>query len=128
MNATEMLMRRRVVKAFIDADSVKVIVTRKTGTMKTEAGGYISKPDKVLEPQTARIILNKRRYTAGIVNAEAGDIPHTDYLLIAEHLKDFQPEDEFTWLGEHYKITGIYKARTESILAAIDILGETNRG
>lgn len=121
-------MRRRVVKAFIQADPVSITVTRPGGVVETAAGGRIRNAPTILLPQQARIVQNKRRYTAGIVNSEAGDIPHTDYLLIAEHTKDFKENDTFEWQNEHYRILGIYALRTESILAGIVMLGNENRG
>lgn len=127
MNATELLMRRRNVKAFIVADPVLITVARPQEPIKSAAGGFIKQPNTTLAPQQARIVQSKRRYNNGLVNAEAGDIPHTDYLLIAVHTQNFLPEDMFTWQGEHYKITGRSLLRQESILCSIDLLGSPNR-
>lgn len=127
MNRVELIMRRRNVKAFIEADPVIIEFSRNGESVKTAAGGYVRSAPASLPPQMARIVQNKRRYNNGIVNSEAGDIPHTDYLLIGNHTLDIAEEDEFTWLGEYYKVTGIHKARTESVLASIDLLGEVNR-
>lgn len=127
MNKTELIMRRKNVRAFIKADAVTLELTRPNPPIKTEAGGYIASGATALPSQEMRIILNKRRFTPGIVNSEAGDIPHTDYLIVAEHSRDIKAEDTFDWLGEHYKVVGVYGARTESILAAIDLLGTKNR-
>lgn len=128
MDRVELLVRRRLVRAFIEADPVSIAVTRKSAPVKTAAGGYVSGTPTTLLPQVARIVLNKRRYTDGLINSEAGEIPHTEYLLVAMPSKDFEVEDTFLWLGENYHITGKYIARTESILCAIDILGPNNRG
>lgn len=127
MKQTELIMRRRVVKSFIKADSVLISVSRKAVPQKSAAGGYTQGIISVIPPQQARIVLNKRRFNNGLVNSEAGEIPHTDYLLIADHAKDFKADDEFVWLGENYKIVALYGARTESILCTIDLLGPTNR-
>lgn len=123
MNSTELLMRRRNVHAFVDADSIDLVVNRPAPPTQSAAGGWLKSAPTSLPPQQARIVLNKRRYTNGLVNSEAGEIPHTDYLLIADHDKDFQVDDSFLYLGINYKITGIYTARVESILASIDLLG-----
>lgn len=123
-------MRRRSVYAFIDADPVELTISRKAPAVKNPAtGGYVQSSDNpsVLEPQTMRIVQNVRRYTDGIVNAEAGDIPDTEYRLIARHDADIQELDTFVWLGEHYKVTGIHTARTESVFAAIELRGKQNR-
>jgi hypothetical protein len=128
MNPTELLMRRRNVKAFIDADPISLELTRLPERTKSPAGGYtLSAPAAIIPPQVARIVLNKRRYNNGIVNAEAGEIPHTDYLLIGMHTLNVEVDDTFTWLGENYTITGKYKARQESTLCSIDLLGPDNR-
>lgn len=128
MNHFELLMRRRVVQAFIDADPVRIEFSRSGPTEKTAAGGYVQGEGSTLSPQTARIVPNRRRYTDGIVNSEAGDIPHTDYLLVGAHNLDIAVDDEFTWLGEWYRVTGIHTTRRqESTLAAIDFLGKPNR-
>lgn len=127
MKQTELIMRRRVVKSFIKVDSVLISVSRKAVPQKSGAGGYTQGAALVIPPQQARIILNKRRFNNGLVNSEAGEIPHTDYLLLAEHTKNFKADDEFVWLGENYKIVALYGARTESILCTIDLLGPTNR-
>jgi len=127
MNASELRMRRRNVKAFIKADPVEIVISRPQPPTKTPAGGMLPSAPRDMPSQEARIVLNKRRYFNGIIDTEAGDIPHTDYLLVAEHTKDFQVDDQFVWLDEHYRITGRYIARQESILCSIDLLGEPNR-
>ena len=129
MNQVELVMRRRNVSAFIEADKFSLNVKRAQAPVKTEAGGYApsQQPPLALPSQRARVVLNKRRYTAGIVNSEAGDIPHTDYLLIGMHTLDLEAEDEFTYQGENYKVIGIYEARIESTLAGIEMVGKRNR-
>lgn len=130
MDKIELIMRRRSVYAFIDADPIDLVVSRNLPPVKNElTGGYAPNPASplVLDSQVARIVQNVRRYTDGIVNAEAGDIPDTEYRLIGRHDIDLQVDDEFVWLGEHYRVTGIHVARTESTLAAIDLAGKKNR-
>jgi len=127
MNHTELVMRRRNVREFIMSDPVEIIISRKGPSTQTAAGGVIPGASMPLPPQTARIVLNKRRFNNGIVNSEAGDIPHTDYLLVGMHTLDIQDEDTFLWMGNHYKVTGKYDNRRESTLCSIDILGERNR-
>lgn len=121
-------MRRLNVREFIKADPVKLVLSRKSDPVKTAAGGFVSgEALPPLDPQTFRIVQNKRRYTAGIVNSEMGDIPHTDYLLIGGHRSDAQVDDTFMWRGENYRITGVHEQRTESFLASIDLLGPGNQ-
>lgn len=129
MDRTELLMRRRSVSAFIKADPVKIRIQRDLPPVKNpDTGGYIQQASvPPLPPQTARIVQNVRRYTDGIVNAEAGDIPNSAYRLVGPHTMNIEVNDEFTWLGENYKVTGIHQARQESVFAAIDLLGPDNR-
>jgi len=130
MDKIELLMRRRSVYAFIDADPVEIAITRERPPVKNEnTGGYTKDPagPMTIASQRMRIVQNVRRYTDGIVNSEAGDIPNTEYRLIGRHTANIEVNDSFIWLGEHYKVTGIHVARQESIFAAIDLLGEENR-
>lgn len=126
MNRTELIMRRKNVWAFIQADPIVLVLTRNGDPVKTAAGGLVKTAPETLPPQTARIVLNKRRYNPGVVNSEAGDIPHTDYLLIGMHTLDIETEDSFEYRGEFYKVIGIHNQRTESVLASIDFLGPKN--
>lgn len=123
-------MRRRSVYAFIAADYFDLVLQRlPQPTRNTETGGYLKSPGGplVLAPQRMRIVQNVRRFTDGLVNAEAGDIPNTDYRLIARHDADIQVNDTFVWQGDNYYVSGIHEARTESVFAAIDLLGKKNR-
>lgn len=132
MNKTELVMRRRNVRAFIIADPMELIIHRKTKAIKNpNTGGYIAGIDlPPLKPQRARIVQNVRRFTNGIVNSEAGDIPNSEYRLIGSHTLDIEEDDEFEWLGEWYMVPprGIYEARVESTFAAIVLRGPKNRG
>lgn len=127
MNHAELVMRRRNVLAFIIADPVQVTLTRTGEPTKTEAGGFLPGTETTLAPQQARIVQNKRRYNPGLINAEAGDIPKTDYLMIMTYDKDVEEEDSFFWAGDKYKVVGIHGLRTESILCSIDFFGPKNR-
>ena len=126
MNHAELIMRRRQVRAEIDADPVVLEFTRKSTPTVSAAGGKLQGQPQKLPPQRAAIKLNKRRFNHGLVNSEAGDIPHTDYLLLGNHNLDVEKEDTFVWMGEHYHVVGIHTARTESVLASIDLLGPPN--
>jgi hypothetical protein len=121
-------MRRRNVRAFIDADPVSIVLTREAAPTQTAAGGFVaSAPADPLPAQRARIVQNKRRFNNGIVNAEAGDIPDTDYLLLGNYSFNGEVNDIFFWQDRKYTITGIHELRTESFLASIDLAGPVNR-
>ena len=131
MDRTELVMRRRNVRAFIAADPVQLVIHRAQPAVKNpNTGGYVPQPSMPLDPQTARIVQNVRRFTAGIENAEAGDIPNSEYRLIGMHDMDLEDNDVFEWRDEWYKVLphGIHKARTESTYAAIELRGPENRG
>lgn len=128
MDRVELLMRRRNVAAFIDADPVQIAIQRPAPSVKNPlTGGYVKSTVSPLPFQKARIVQNVRRYTAGLVNAEAGDIPHTEYRLLAKYNFDIEVNDTFKWKGENYTVLGIHEAREESVFAAIQLTGADNR-
>lgn len=126
MNRTELVMRRRVFAAFVKADPVQVEFTRQGAVVYTPAGGTVRGPSRMLDPQQGRIVQAKRRYDPGLVNSEAGSIPDTQYLLLGYHDMDVAKDDEFVWLGNHFKVVGVHPTRTESTLCAIDFNGPKN--
>lgn len=129
MNYAELIMRRKNVREFINADPIELVITREPEpTKNTQTGGYVRGVTiPPLGPQTARVVPNRRRYNNGIVNSEAGDIPDTDYLLLGNHDLDVEVDDTFFWQGNKYKVTGIHELRTESTLCSIDLDGKVNR-
>lgn len=127
MSHAELVMRRRNVRAFIKADSISIELMRPGTPTPSPAGGLVPAAPSALAPQEGRIVLNKRRFTAGLVNSEAGEIPDTDYLLIMEYNRDVAVDDKFKYRGDNYKVTGIYGARTESFLCSIQFSGPDNR-
>lgn len=127
MNAVELVVRRRLVRAFVQADAVSVQFIRRTARAKSEAGGWVASVSAPLLPQTVRIIPSKRRYDHGLVNSEAGEIPHTEYLLLGLHNLDVAVDDTFTWQGDTYKVVGIsLLEREERTLCAITFQGPAN--
>lgn len=128
MNHIEMVMRRRLVRAFIDADPVDIVFTRVGELVPTPAGGTIRAASTVLSSQRARIVQAKRRYDNGLINSEAGYIPDTEYLLLGNHTLDVKKDDSFQWRGQNWWVTGIHPTRTESLLCSIDFRGPSNRG
>lgn len=127
MDRVELIMRRRVLGAFIDADPVQIVFTRAGVISKTAAGGTVRGNPTTLPSQRARIVQAKRRYDNGLINSEAGYIPHTEYLLLGRHTLDVEKDDEFTWRGDTWTVTGIHPTRTESFLCSIDFLGPPNQ-
>lgn len=122
MNRIELLMRRRNVLAFIQADPISVIFTRQT-KVKSNAGGYITTSVPLTQCQLGRIIPSKRRYAYTGVNTEAGQIPFWPYILEGLHDMDIQVADRFTWDGQEYEVKSIEADREEKTIAAIDFYG-----
>jgi len=122
MNPVELLMRRRNVLAFIEADSIEVVFTRETKT-KTPAGGFITSWAPLSVCQIARIIPSKRRYAYTGVNTEAGQIPLWPYILEGLYNMDIKVDDKFTWDGQEYQVKSIEPDREEKTIAAIDFFG-----
>lgn len=127
MNPIELIVRRRLVDAFIKADSVRVSFIRRVNRQKTEAGGWVSEPDlPPLSPQTVRLIPSKRRFDNGLINAEAGEIPKSEYLLLGSYRLDVRVTDIFLLDGLWYRVTGIIPNTTERTLCSVDLRGPTN--
>lgn len=126
MNRAELVMRRRNVLAFIQADPAKIELVRAGEVSKTAAGGKVRSAGTSLAPQLGRIIPPKRRFDNGLVNSEAGSIPHSQWLLLGTHRFNGMVDDQFRWLGQNYRITAIHPTRTESFLATIDFTGPDN--
>lgn len=131
MNPVELMMRRRNVDAFEKADPIELRILRAPEPTKTDAGGWVQGDSEPLpapfDVQSARIVHNTRRYKAGLVNTEAGDIPDTDYLLIGSHTLNVEADDVFIWDGDYYKIIGVHPWRFESKLCALQFSGPPNR-
>lgn len=126
----ELMARRRLVAAFIKANPVTAAFTRAGVKVQTAGGGYTRGTPTELEPQTFAIVPAKRRYDNGIINAEAGDIKESQWLLLGSHTLNVAVDDEFTWLDQHYYVTAVHPTRrgsgVESILCSIDYRGESN--
>jgi len=126
MDRIELIMRRRVVGAFIDADPVFITVTRDLPPTRTAAGGLTSTPGPPLPVQKARIVQNIRRLSPGLVNTEAGEIPDDTFLLIGRHSLDIQVDDTFLWRGLKYRVDRVHPFRFESTLCVLDFDGGPN--
>lgn len=128
----ELVVRRRAVAAFIQANPTSVIFVRPGEKVKTAAGGYTPGPPTTLPPQQVFIGPSKRRYDSGIINSEAGNVIETEYLLMGFHTIDVEVNDTFKVLGKNYFIKSVHPWRApgidgvESVLCAIDYRGSDN--
>lgn len=127
MDWAELIMRRKNVAEFIRTDPVNIDITRTGKPERTAGGGKKPGETKVLPTQRVRIVQNVRRYTAGIVNSEAGDVPNGLYVLIGRHTADIQRDDVFIAGGEKYIVLGVSQLRRkEYVLATLDFYGLPN--
>lgn len=123
MNATELVFRRRNIRAFIKADPVMVSFIRRL-KVPTPAGGWKWGPNlPPLAPQEGRIVDSKRRYADVHVNTEAGPIDLWPYILVGYHDMDIQEEDVFFVNDEKYTVKSIKAERLERIAAALEYHG-----
>lgn len=122
MNPTELIFRRRNVKAFIEADPVDVSFVR-VSRVRTPAGGWTEATLPPLPPQRARIVPAKRRYGGQQVNTEAGQVDLYPYQLLGFHDMDIAEDDTFSVNGQDYQVKTIEADREERTVAAINYYG-----
>jgi len=122
MNPTEVLFRRRNVRAFIKADPVYVSFTRRVKT-PSPAGGWTWVDSDPVAPQEGRLVPSKRRYADMTVNTEAGQVVLWPYLLLGYHDMDIQEGDHFVLNGQAYEVKSIEPDREERTVAAVDFFG-----
>lgn len=127
MDRAELIMRRKNVAEFIKADSRSINIRRMSEPYRSPAGGTLPGKEETLSPQVVRIVQNVRRYTAGLVNAEAGDIPNGLYVLVGRYNLDLKRDDVFEVEGEEYIVLGLFGLRKESTLATLDFYGPKNK-
>lgn len=92
---------RKNMDAFIRADPVEIALSRRV-KVKTDAGGWVQGPPRVLDPQQFRIGWFTRRLSKSVENTAEGYISVQSYILIGRHNVDLLPDDEFDYNGDHY--------------------------
>lgn len=101
IRAGELALQRRITKAFIAADSLEVVLLRRTAT-DDGAGGTVYGPPAALSPQVMRLIP-----LGSIVNeqttADGRQVTPT-YALLGEHTADVQRWDQFEVDGHTYEV------------------------
>lgn len=125
MNRAELVVRRRLVKAFIDADPVDIVLTR-TSKVATRGAGFKQGTPRDLDPLRGRIVPTKRRWTDPFVVIQPGDVIRYPFLFFCRFDADIEKNDEFEWNGEYFVIVSIDPKREERIQAGIDYLGKEN--
>lgn len=120
-------MRKRQTKAFVDSNPIEIVIIRQGERTKTPAGGWVKSAPTTLDPQTVTLVLAKRRFNAGMVNSEAGEIQSSDWLLIAPVGADIQQDDEFVAYGDNYTVKSINHLRADEFYASVENNGPVNR-
>lgn len=122
MNPIELLMRRRNIRAFIQADSRMVSFKRRI-KVDTPGGGWKWQDLPPLAPQEIRIVDAKRRYGDVHVNTEAGEIDNWPYILLGYYDMDIQEGDTFSVDGDAYQVKSVKADNQERTVAAVDFYG-----
>jgi hypothetical protein len=111
----------------VDANPIDIVITRPGPRTKTPAGGWVKSAPTTLDPQTVTLVLAKRRFNAGVINSEAGEVQSSDWLLIAPLGADIQADDEFVAYGDNYTVKSINHVRLDEFFASVENNGRVNR-
>ena len=96
----ELDIQRRLTGAFVSADEVQLVLTRRT-RVSDGAGGY-TWSDLSLAAQGMRLI--PQQDTARETQTADGKMVKPTYVLLGRHTADMQRDDAFTWQGSRYKL------------------------
>lgn len=123
ISPTELRVRQRLVRAFIQADYADIYLRRVT-KKKTETGAFRKQESLVtVLPQRTRLIPSKRRFNTTFVNLEAGNVEKWPYALIGSASMDVQEDDMFVYQGKTYIVRAIEPDREERTLMHLDYAG-----
>lgn len=103
---TELLMMRRSLNAFVEADAVTITLSRPQ-KIDMGNGGWREGDPIVMPPQQFRLVPFKRRLTEQESNTQDGDIPSLPYVLVGEIGVDVRRDDEFDFRGRQCKVVGV---------------------
>jgi hypothetical protein len=124
MNRSELVMRRRNVRAFVDADPVDVVLMRPSAKVRTSAGGWVEGEPLPLPPQRGRIVQAKRRFASPLVNTEAGEVTELPYILLGFWDMDVEKGDYFDWNNARWEVKSISDDREERTVVAVEYHGK----
>lgn len=113
---SEVLVQRRLLKAFLEAEPIRLSIQRPTITA-TPGGGKTKSNPRVLAPQTFRLVPFKKRLTTMTRDTPDGNIVNLPYVLIGEHDADVRPGDSFEHNGGMYDVISPAEPRTDYRLA-----------
>lgn len=102
-NPTELRVKRRLLRAYLAADHVMLVLKRPV--FEDKAGGVRRTGEwNDVEPQMMRLVPILRRMAQFSRNTPDGRVIYYDYQLIGLHTADAKAQDEFTLDGKHYKV------------------------
>jgi hypothetical protein len=120
-NRVELLLKRRQLRAYIQAEPISVVFHRREKIRVS--GGWKWGPEQILLPQEARLVPAKRRYGDATTNTEAGQVANWPYILVGYYDMDVQPKDWFEHQGDKYEVQSIEQDRDEKTNAFVDYFG-----
>jgi len=118
----ELITRRRIVKAFIDADYADVSFITKV-KVKTPAGAFVLTDSTPRDPQRIRLIPANHRFGNMATNSEAGEIDRWPYLGIGSHKLEIAKNDHFFYRDGVYQVMSVEPDTEERTLFSLDFLG-----
>lgn len=119
----ELIVQRRLTRAFIKADEEKLSFTRPVSEADGK-GGQVSTAT-VLPVQRVRVIPLNTRSTANTISLPTGETYSArSFLLMGRHDMDIAMDDEFMWQERAWRVGYIYPERKWSTIAHLDLLGE----
>lgn len=122
---SEVLAHRRVLRQFLHAEPLRIIIQRPTITT-TAAGGKVKSNPQDLAPQTFRLIPFKKRLTTMTRDTPDGNIVNLPYVLLGEHDADVQPGDSFEHNGGIYDVVSIEPNTSYRVAANVTYRGKKN--
>lgn len=122
MDRIELLMQRRQMQAYIEADSSSFKLFRKT-RVRTPAGGWKWSDPVALDPQPGRLIPFKRRMVDFVVSTTAGQTEKLPYVLVGYHDLDVQQGDTFSYNDAEFVVKEVDPNRDIRTAAMVDYIG-----
>lgn len=121
-NASEMVVQKRITRAWMRAGSVSISLVRPGEWITTAAGGRVQGDPITLPPQDFRIVPFKRRLSQIKSINQEGDLTISTYALVGYDDADVQPKDEFTLAGCRYIVDSVEPTSPEFSFRTLAVL------
>lgn len=128
MSKQELILHRRIHRAFIRSDYVMVSFNRMQN-VSDGAGGRTKQPATFsVRPQMVRVVPARSRSTSMIYTLPTGEtVSSKDSMLIGEWDLDVQIKDWFMYEGMAFQVSFIRPERSTETLCQLDLLGPSYR-